>query len=143
KFAVIRLNADGGLDTTFNGTGWVTTDLSSASSAAYAVATAPDGKIVAAGGTGLGSAAASRTVVVRYLANGTPDESFGPGGVRETEVGGYIDRATDAAVQQDGKVVVTATLRRTGDGLADFAVLRFNADGTPDSGFAANGVYTE
>ncbi|MFO0929485.1 MAG: Ig-like domain-containing protein [Gemmataceae bacterium] len=146
KFAVIRLNANGTLDTSFNGTGWVTTDLSSASgNRAYAVAVGPAGTIVAAGVTGEGNVTTSRTVVVRYTASGAPDASFGPGGVRETDLGtsSYTDRATDVAVQADGKVVVAATLRRSSDGSADFAVLRFNADGTPDTGFASGGMYTE
>src|SRR5207248_3021470 len=64
KFAVMRLNANGSLDTSLGGTGWVTTDLSSASgNRAYAVAVAPDGKIVVAGVTGQGYGGTTRLLL--------------------------------------------------------------------------------
>ncbi|HEX3148672.1 MAG TPA: Ig-like domain-containing protein [Gemmataceae bacterium] len=146
SFAVVRLNADGTLDTTFDGDGWTTTALSSASgNFAYGVAVAPNGKIVAAGVTGQGSASTSRLAVVRYNTDGSRDTSFGSGGVRETDVLGtsYSEQATDVAVQSDGKVVVAATLGNTSNGSYDFAALRYNTDGTPDSGFGSSGLVTE
>ena len=48
-FALARYNADGSLDTTFDTDGKVTTNFSSNSDVAAAVALQPDGKIVAAG----------------------------------------------------------------------------------------------
>jgi large repetitive protein len=146
SFAVMRLNANGTLDTSFNGTGWATTALSSATgNRAYGVAVAPDGKIVAVGVTGQGSAATSRLAVVRYNADGTPDTSFGPNGVRETDVLGtsFSETATDVVVQPDGKVVVAATLGNSANGSNDFAALRYKTDGTLDTGFGSGGLVTE
>ena len=48
-FALVRYNADGLLDTNFNGTGIVTTAIGYHGDYARAVAIQPDGKIVAAG----------------------------------------------------------------------------------------------
>ena len=45
-FAVVRYNLDGSLDTTFGGTGKVTTDLGSADEGGWSAALQSDGKIV-------------------------------------------------------------------------------------------------
>ena len=50
-FAVVRYNADGTLDTTFNSTGIATADFSGNNDTAYGVAIQPDGKIIAVGAT--------------------------------------------------------------------------------------------
>ncbi|HEY1084202.1 MAG TPA: hypothetical protein VGE29_18195, partial [Prosthecobacter sp.] len=51
KACLLRLNADGSLDTTFNGSGKVMTAYGTANFAAYDVALQPDGKILTAGYT--------------------------------------------------------------------------------------------
>src|SRR5436190_151795 len=50
SFALARYNTDGSLDTSFNGTGKVTTTFPNAYASATSAAIRPDGKIVAAGG---------------------------------------------------------------------------------------------
>ena len=49
EFGLARYNTNGSLDTSFNGSGKVTTDIAGGSDEAFAVAVQPDGKIVAAG----------------------------------------------------------------------------------------------
>ncbi len=80
-FAVVRLNANGTLDTTFDGDGVVRDGPERRGRTAYGVAVAPDGKIVAVGAVAEGSATDQRLVVARYNADGTPDAGFGTGGV--------------------------------------------------------------
>ena len=73
-FAVARLNANGTLDTTFNGSGKVTTAIGTGADQIKDIVIQEDGKIVAVGfshnGTDLDIA------VVRYNANGSLDTSF-------------------------------------------------------------------
>ena len=78
-FALVRYNSDGSLDTGFNSTGLVTTDMSGRGDEALAVALQSDGKIIAAG---YATAANGQrwTAMARYNTDGTLDATFGSGG---------------------------------------------------------------
>ncbi len=123
---VIRYLADGTLDTDFGVGGIVTTDLGNAE-AAKAVAIQSDGKIVVAGQIG------DDFCAVRYLADGELDGSFGDGGHTSTNFSG-TDCANAVAIQSDGKIVAVGICHGY-----DFALARYNADGTPDTTFGSSG----
>ena len=85
-FAVVRYNADGSLDTSFNGTGKLVTDIgSSTRDIGQSVTIQADGKIVVAGTSD--SAGSYDFAVVRYNANGTLDTSFNSTGKLVTDIG--------------------------------------------------------
>jgi uncharacterized delta-60 repeat protein len=130
--AVARYNQDGSLDTSFKSTGIVTTSVD-ASSFGGAVLVQPDGKIVVAGES------ASQFAVLRYTAAGDLDAGFNGTGVVTTSVGSASHGAA-AVLQPDGKIVVAGSSGR--DEQADFAVVRYNADGTLDTTFNTTGVVT-
>ena len=94
NIAVIRYNADGTLDTSFDGDGIVTTAVAGSSgSQATALAIQPDGKIVVAG-TSTQSGNTLYTVV-RYNLNGSLDMSFdGDGIFTDASVGASAALAT-------------------------------------------------
>jgi uncharacterized delta-60 repeat protein len=74
-------------------------------------------------------------------AGGDLDPSFGTGGKVVTDLDGFQDEAWAVAVQPDGKVVAggfttTDTTHR------DFALARYQPDGTPDPSFGAAGRVT-
>ena len=129
--------ADGDLDTTFGTGGKVTTAIGS-DDAASSVALQSDGKIVAAGYSFIASS--YDFALVRYDADGTPDTSFGTGGEVTTEVGSGNDRAFSVAIDSDGKIVVAGYSRGSTDD--DFALVRYDADGTPDTTFDGDGKVT-
>src|SRR3954451_11323509 len=67
----------------------------------------------------------------RMFAAGAMDQSFGTNGRTSMDFGpGVVVKATDVAVQADGKTVMVGT---SSDGR--FGVARFNLDGTPDTTF--------
>ncbi len=132
-FAVMRYNADGSLDTSFGVGGKVLTDVGSASDFAYSVALQSDGKIVVAGYSVIGSQ--EDFALVRYNVDGSLDTSFGTGGKVTTGIS-YHDYAYSVALQSDGKIVVAG---RAG---GDFAVVRYNTDGSLDTSFDADGKVT-
>lgn len=69
---------------------------------------------------------------------GTLDESFSQDGKTTFPfLNGGIEAASDVAVQSDGKIVVVGTTQIdvVGDDIFEFAVARFNRDGTPDRTF--------
>ena len=134
-FALVRYNANGALDPTFGTGGKVTTAIGTRDDVASAVAVQADGKLVAAGDTGDGGN--NYFALARYNANGTLDATFGTGGKVTTAIG-TLDYAYALAVRPDGKLVAAG---ETFNGsTTDFALARYNANGTLDPTFGTNGM---
>ncbi len=136
-FALVRYNPDGSLDTSFNGTGKVTTPVASGGGA-NAVVVQPDGKLVAAGASTNGSN--YDVTLVRYNPDGSLDTSFNGTGKVTTAIGPANDTATALALQPDGKLV-TAGWTDNGSN-HDFALVRYNPDGSLDTSFKGTGKVT-
>ena len=136
EFAVVRFNADGSLDTSFDGDGWVTTDLSSNDDGATAIVIQSDGKIVVAGyaDNGYGYDFA----VVRYNIDGSLDTSFSIDGKVPAVFGSGTHVGHAVAIQSDGKIIIAGNGNNTSG--YDFAVVRYNTDGTRDTTFAGDGA---
>ena len=139
-FELVRLQRDGAIDTTFGINGKVTTDVSTGSDVANAVAIQADGKIVVAGSADV-SPKGKSFAVVRYNADGSLDGTFGTGGKVITSFGSQSDEAFAVVVQADGKIVLGGHYRSATQGL-DFALARYEANGTLDAGFGVNGIAT-
>ena len=129
--------AAGDIDPTFSGDGEQTTDFSGGIDRVYALAIQADGKIVAAG-SATSSAGDTDFALARYNANGNLDDNFDGDGKVTTDFGGLDDGIRAIAIQADGKIVVA--------GYADnsvthwnFAVARYNPDGSPDTSFSGDG----
>ncbi len=126
----------GVLDTSFGNNGIVSTVINGSYNLAQTAVVQPDGKILVAGEAGEPSP--MTLAVARYNIDGTLDNSFGNSGTLLIQVGPARSYARNIALQADGKIVIGAY---TYDGIAaDFAVLRLNADGTPDNSFGNNGI---
>ncbi|MBI2960352.1 MAG: hypothetical protein HYY28_08565, partial [Betaproteobacteria bacterium] len=134
-FALVRYNADGGLDSSFGSGGKVVTQFGAGQNSLSGVAIQSDGKIVAAGSSNsrINDYTTSDFALLRYNADGTLDESFGTGGKVITAVGTGQDTAYAVATQSDGKIVAA------GKSGTSFAVLRYNSNGTLDAGFGSGG----
>jgi uncharacterized delta-60 repeat protein len=129
----------GAVDTSFAG-GVVRQAVDIGEDYGKAVAVQDDGKVIVAGS----SATATGTWVslVRFQRDGSLDTGFGNGGKVITQVGPQgNDTAAAIAVQPDGKIVVAGSSDQGATRL-DFAVLRYNADGTLDSSFGNGGKVT-
>ena len=124
--------AAGDLDTTFGLNGKVTTLVGSESSAT-SMALQSDGKIVVAGDSYNGND--FDFSVARYNSNGTLDSSFSSDGKVTTDFGGD-DYGTSVAIQSDGKIVVSGYID---GGAVDFAIARYNSDGSLDTDFSGDG----
>lgn len=129
---LIRYIADGALDTSFGVNGIVILELGGWMQG-RGLAIQSDGRIVVAGMID------SDFVVYRLLEDGSLDGNFGNGGyvITDTGAGDYL---SDVVIQDDGKIVVAGT---TGNGSnKDFAVLRYNTDGSLDTSFSSDGITT-
>jgi uncharacterized delta-60 repeat protein len=141
-FVVTRYNTDGTLDTTFGRGGKVRTDFPGLAAVPSSLVIQPDGKIVVAGGAFPLFTFLGNFEVVRYNPNGLLDSSFGNGGIVTTifPEGSY---ASAVALQRDGKIIAAGTLFVDfipGEpSNTDFALARYNRDGTPDATFGNSG----
>ena len=131
------INAQPGtLDPTFDVDGKVTTDLGFATyDEAFAIAIQADGAILAAGTSGYSGT--QDFAVVRYLTDGSPDLSFGSGGVSLLSVVAADDIGRAMLIQPDSAILVAGYVYDPG-GIA-FGIARFLYDGTPDPAFGAGG----
>ena len=146
-FAAARYNANGALDLTFGSLGRTTNNVGGGTlDGAYAMAIQPDGKIVLAGGAGLGNLAGPVTswayvnsfvALARFNTNGAPDTTFGNNGTVLTEVGAYSDVALALTLQPNGKILVSGASQ---SGNYEWFVQRYNSDGSTDSTYGDNSV---
>jgi uncharacterized delta-60 repeat protein len=130
--AAVRYNADGSLDTSFGDSGETTTTFPGTAGAA-AMAIQSDGKIVLVSSSG-----GSAFTAIRYTTNGVLDTSFGTGGIASITVGTGEVQAYGIGVQSDGKIVVSGEIV-IAPGTIDYALARFNSDGSPDNSFGTSG----
>jgi len=140
-FALARYKSNGTLDTTFGTGGKVTTPIGS-NSDDYAVAMAIDsgGKIVMAGYSNNG--ADNDFALARYNSNGTLDTNFGTGGKVTMDIGSGDDYARAIAIDSGGKIVVAGYSYNGNYEEKDFALARYNVDGTLDTNFDSDGIVT-
>jgi uncharacterized delta-60 repeat protein len=135
-FAVARYDVDGELDPTFgeDGTGLVTTDIAGVADFAYAVALQSDGAIVLAGRVS-NDGGGGFFGLARYTPDGRLDSTFGSSGTTIADFG-HGGIAEGLVAQPDGKLIVA------GNALGDFALARFEPNGSPDQTFGTGGLVT-
>jgi len=138
-FVLVRYNRNGSLDTTFGNGGVVSTDFFGREDDAFSVLLQPDGKIVAVGSAN-DPASYYDFAAVRYLNNGTIDETFGNSGTVTTDFGDQnFDRARSAVLLPNGKIIAAGFAISQGGGVQNFAVARYTKDGVLDNGFSNDG----
>jgi len=138
EFALVRYNKDGKtLDPTFGHGGKVTTAIGTFDDKVFALAIQKDGKVIAGGHSHKGGQ--YEFALVRYNKDGSLDSSFGTGGIVTTTIGtSYEEGTLTLAIQPDGKLIV-AGRSHTGSQY-EFALARYNADGSLDQAFGGTGV---
>ena len=147
-YALARYNSDGSLDTSFGTGGKLTTDFVDEDlmneDLAYKIIVQPDGKIIAVGSSQnqtVPTAIISFAALARFNSDGSPDTDFGADGKVINTFGVTYARAHTALLQPDGKIVIGGYANIPGNG-SDFAIARYNTNGTPDTDFGTGGIYT-
>ncbi len=137
-FSLLRFYENGILDSTFNMDGIVKTSIGQWADQLNGLAIQSDGKIVAAGHTNSGDPNHQNLdfVVARYNEDGSLDTDFGTNGLAVTPFGAGYDGATSVVVQPDGKIVAVGYTSWID---SDFALVRYNADGSLDTSWGING----
>ncbi|MBL0046945.1 MAG: T9SS type A sorting domain-containing protein [Bacteroidetes bacterium] len=155
-FHLSRLNSNGTLDNSFGINFGQETYIVGPSnvqtnslSFAHSVLVQANGKILVAGYYYFNpTGGAHRFIVIRLNSTGSFDSSFGNGGVvygdlidPNLNMGSYTDNAFAAALQPDGKILMAGAACSNFSN-CDFALVRFNSNGTMDPSFGSNGVAT-
>ena len=152
---LVRYNVDGTLDSSFSSDGIVTNDAVGNYWRYYVggAVLQTDGKIVVGADAQfkqyddygeLMHDAPRDFLVARYNNNGSLDTSFGSGGsaIANFTAAGLSNSFVQSVVRQnDGKILLIggATDRTGAAGAVDFAIARYNANGTLDTNFGTNG----
>ncbi|MCC2548037.1 T9SS type A sorting domain-containing protein [Hymenobacter sp. BT175] len=125
-FTLVRINADGSRDATFNPAIVI--------GIVFALAVEPDGQILVGGNiTGRTSTGNNESAnLLRLNADGTRDFTFNAGGTN------FNSTVLDLALEPDGQIVVGGFFDMY-NGVAAGRLIRLNADGTRDTGFNAGG----
>lgn len=136
-FALVALTSTGQVDTTFGGgDGVVTIDLGQ-EERAFGMDVDPSGNILLAGFTVQPTQPISDFAVARFTAAGSPDATFGTGGVATIDVG-VADIAFDVEATVSGQPVVVGAVQE--DPASQMAILRLETDGDPDTTFSGDGL---
>lgn len=139
-FSVACYHADGSPDNSFGNNGKVITSVGT-TSFCKAMAIQPDGKIVLGGYAFNGNQ--NRFVLVRYNTNGSLDLTFNGTGTSFAAFAGNSATATSLTIQPgDGKLVLAGQMANSVTFRWEFAVARFNMDGTLDNTFDTDGKVT-
>lgn len=140
---VVRYYPDGSLDTSFNGSGKVSTSFENGAIGG-AITLQSDGKIIVAGEVYTGSS--YNIIAVRYNANGSLDMNFGEGGLTSNVFLNVFSYTYDATIQPDDKILVVGMASFFNpvslESDDDIALVRYNQDGSPDLGFGDEGKVT-
>ena len=131
-FSGAAIAAAGNLDLTFSGDGKQTTDFGATNDGGNGVALQANGKVVVVGGSG------GDFALARYNPNGSLDTSFSGDGKQRTVFGGSFG-ALAVALQPNGKIVAVGV---AGSNFGDFALARYNPNGSLDTSFSGDGKQT-
>lgn len=138
SLAVARYNTDGSLDASFNGSGH--TIIGAATGAGNSsLALQADGKIVI-GSHNFTVNGTYRFAISRLNTDGTLDTGFNHTGIRIADLGLQAN-STSIVIQPDGKILQAgiAYYSNGQSNFRDFALVRYNTDGSIDSSFGNNG----
>ncbi|MCK4569702.1 MAG: T9SS type A sorting domain-containing protein [Bacteroidales bacterium] len=127
----------GTLDLSFGNNGIILTDVGGVDNGCRASAIQADGKIVLGGFAYDGSN--NNFSFIRYLPDGTLDNTFGSGGIMTVSFSGSGDELRDIAIQADGKIVAVGYTDSGGSG-SKMVLMRLNTDGSLDNTFSIDGT---
>lgn len=133
NFLLIRLDIYGAVDLSFGINGITYSDILTEDNRIEAIAVGEGGAIIATGS--IGQFSNSRTMVARYLENGTSDSSFGQNGIVLLANNPIVGEggASKVVVQTDGKIIIAGPNKYSYSNLG--FVERLTSDGALDNTF--------
>lgn len=140
-FRLERYGSDGALDPSFGTDGVVILGVAPRAGFLWSLLQQPDGRLLVVGYTmALPGWNDMMGYVARLMPDGQLDASYGAAGIVHLSFPVWETSILDAALQPDGKLLVTGS-RRMGQTMSTYTS-RLNSDGTIDTGFGEDGIYT-
>ncbi len=136
-FLVARYTTAGAPDPSYGESGLVTDFSAGVGSEGSSIVVDAEGKAVVAGMVDNGSRTGFG--IARYTTSGTPDSSFGSGGLIADYSVGALSNASSVTLDGSDRVVVAGSALL--DGKQVVAVARYIAGGAPDTSFSVDGVH--
>ena len=133
-FVAVAASA-GELDSSFGVDGRVAIEIGTHGDRAQAIAIQPDGKILLGGSSTDGDSLGCS--LIRLLDDGSPDPSFNGDGTLLLDLSSGDDEILAMGLSTDGQILAGGYSNNGED--RDFALLRFNTDGSLDSDFGNQG----
>lgn len=132
-FVLAKYNSNGTPDPSFGINGKVITPVGATTNdVARAIAIQPDGKILVAGSS------SGDFAIVRYTANGKPDNTFGNAGKVVKKIGDN-DYLNAMVLLSDGSIIAGGS-SNIGTTYYNYVLAKFTSNGKPDSTFGNNGI---
>ena len=140
NFALVRLNTDGTLDTSFGNAGIVETDLVLNSNDVARSVVIANGTITIAGNVydSANKNARNDFAIVRYELDGSLDSTFGVNGKVVSDFSNSFDDISEIAYQADGKLVVVGRSYNPVKQQSVAILARYTSDGQLDPTFGEN-----
>lgn len=139
SFGIVRYNPDGSLDNLFGSGGLVSVSFLDEQASPLGIALQSDGKVIVVGWVEAANSS-SDIAIVRLNIDGSLDDTFGTGGKVTTDYFGDNEYASCVAVQTNGKIVVAGVVNDGTPYGDDFAIVRYNSDGSQDNTFGTGGL---
>ncbi|GEP50564.1 hypothetical protein FNO01nite_12360 [Flavobacterium noncentrifugens] len=143
QLALTRYNINGTIDLSFGTNGKIILPIGSDDSNEHNdVKILSNGKILVMTNRTVNAAPNQQNtdyVLLRFNADGTPDGGFGTNGMAVADFD-RSDFGRDMELQSDGKIVIAGTSFTYDSNDTDFAVSRYNSDGSKDLIFGVNGI---
>ena len=133
-FMLARFYADGRLDSSFAQNGFAIIDISS-DDRAFSIDLQNDDKIIIAGFVNINN---WDFAVLRFNSNGLLDNTFGNNGIVINDFDGDIDVAFSIKTQSDSKIIACGWTFSNASW--NFAIIRYNSDGSLDQNFGNKGI---
>ncbi len=139
QIALSRYNIDGSLDNSFGTNGKVLTPIgTNLENEHNTVRVLNNGKILVSGTNGTSSS--YDFAIVQYNSNGSLDLTFGNNGVVLSDFNNEHNIST-LEIQTDNKIVIGGSiLIPSSNNNSNFAIARYNIDGSKDTSFGINGL---
>lgn len=137
---VFRYNTDGSLDPSFNGSGKLVVQLQNTQGYLRSMIIQPDQKILLCMSYEKQDEVGLK--IHRILPDGSPDTAFHGDGFATVSFGASHTIAQAITLQTDGKILVCGYFGFDNDPDNKVFVMRFTSDGTPDSTFGIDGLFS-
>jgi uncharacterized delta-60 repeat protein len=138
RFAALRYNANGSLDTSFDNDGMLITSFGAFSDIGTSLAIQQDGKLVIGGSSSLTQSGTEIFALARFNIDGSLDTSFDSDGKVTTLIGTFSNGLFSTILQGDGKILVSGFSNSLNNNV--FTLVRYNIDGSLDTSFDSDGI---